>query len=237
MSQTAGAAGRRRIGVLVGLAEEAALVRRATRTWPNRPLVVFGGGTTEAARLRLPELLAHSPELLLSVGYSGGLMPGLTAGTLVVPETVVDAAGRRWNCDATAAGQLREAARRLGLPLEEGAMLGADTPAATADVKRSLHRATAAAAVDLESHLLAEAATEAGLAFAVVRSVLDDAGTELPPPVLQAVDPDSGRPQLGYLLGAVVRRPQTLPALLRLGRANAAAKASLRRLLARPLPL
>ncbi len=199
--------------------------------------MVHGGGTADAARRRLPELMGRGAELLLSVGYSGGLMPGLTPGTLVIPETVVDAAGRRWSCDTAAAGRLREAARQLGLPLEEGLMLGADTPAATADVKRDLHRATAAVAVDLESHLLAEAAAEAGLAFAVVRTVLDDAATELPPPILQAVDPDSGRPRLGYLLGAVVRRPRILPALLRLGRANAAAKASLRSLLSRPLPL
>lgn len=240
MSRAADGPGRRpgrRIGVLVGLAEEAALVRRATRTWPDPPHVLAGGGTADAARRRLPELLESRPDLLLSVGYCGALAEGQRPGTLIVPEAVIDAAGKRWVCDPSASRNLRAAVRTLGLPLCEGALLGAEAPAVTAAGKRSLYLATQAAAVDLESHLLAEAAVAAGLPFAVLRAVLDDAGTDLPPAVVQAVDPERGTPRLGYLLGQLLRRPGLLPALLRLGRANAAAKGSLRRLLVRPLAL
>jgi adenosylhomocysteine nucleosidase len=227
----------RAVAVLVGLAEEAALVRNAAKTWDRAPAIAIGGGTPEGAGAALPALLAREPEALLSIGYAGGLDPALRPGALLIPETVTDADGTPLPCDATLVHALTDRARRRGLHPRGGAVATAALPAATPDDKRRLAEATGAVAVDLESAEAARAAAAAGVPFAAVRAVLDDARTALPPLALAAVDTATGRPRIGRLLIGVLGSPGQLPALLGLAKANAAAKASLRRLLVGPLVL
>ena len=82
---------------------------------------------------------------------------------------------------------------------------------------------------------MAQVAQGAGLPFAVLRAVLDDAQTPLPRLTVSAIDERSGKARTARILLGLLRDPGALPALIRLGRARAAAQASLRRLLVRPL--
>jgi adenosylhomocysteine nucleosidase len=100
----------------------------------------------------------------------------------------------------------------------------ADTPSR----KAALNRQSGAIAVDLESHLVAEAAAAAGLPFAALRAVADPAERALPPAALIGLDA-TGHPALGRILLSLARQPAQLPALLRLARDTRRALATLRR--------
>ena len=225
------------LAVLVGLAEEADLLRKASRSWPEAPRVIVGGGTAAAAQRRAPNLLGQSPSALLSFGYCGGLASDLKPGDLVIATQAVDASGARFSCDPHLSGKIQNAAKDLGLRLHSGAVASPEKVAADPLEKQRLMDSTGAIAVDLESAAVAQVAQGAGLPFAVLRAVLDDAQTPLPGLAVSAIDESSGKARTARILLGLLRDPGALPALIRLGRARAAAQASLRRLLVRPLAL
>src|SRR5580700_9753659 len=109
----------------------------------------------------------HGYRGMLSFGVAGGLASHLRAGDWVVASAVresqtVHATDPVWS-------------RKL-LGMIDGAVhapiVGVDNPVAEPAKKRELHRATGAAAVDMESHHAARVAGEHRLAFAAVRVVV-----------------------------------------------------------------
>ena len=90
----------------------------------------------------------------------------------------------------------------------------------TATEKARLYRETGALTVDMESHVVAQAARRHGLKFAVLRVVSDTASANLPSAVLDGLKPD-GDPNLAGVLKGLARRPRGLPGLIRLGRMTA----------------
>ena len=66
----------------------------------------------------------------------------------------------------------------------------------------------------MESHIAARAAAEAGLPFAIVRCISDEAGHALPPAIAVAMRPDGGL-ALGAILKSIIRNPGQVPDLLR----------------------
>lgn len=155
--------------------------------------------------------------LLLSFGVCGALAPALRAGDLLIASEVI-ADGRVYPIDAHWTAQLAAAlpAARLASITAGDSMIGSIAE------KRALHAATGAAAVDMESHSVAEAAARHGLPFAVVRAVSDTAGHTLPPAALAGLKPD-GSPDIGAVLRALARDPSQLPALIRTARDAGAA--------------
>ncbi|HZV08454.1 MAG TPA: phosphorylase, partial [Novosphingobium sp.] len=113
-------------------------------------------------------------------------------------------------CDEAWARALaaRLPAARLGAIHADGTLI------ASADDKLAIANASAALAVDMESHIAARAAAEAGLPFAILRCVSDDAHAELPPAIRLAMRPD-GALAVGAMLGSVLRQPGQVPALTR----------------------
>jgi nucleoside phosphorylase len=91
--------------------------------------------------------------------------------------------------------------------------------------KRWLRDQSGADLVDLESAAFAQAASERGLRWGIVRGVSDDASTSLPSNIDQWVD-SRGKPRLFIILRSIIAQPALLPAMLRLRRrANAATTA------------
>ncbi len=197
------------LGVVVGLEVEARLARR----W-GIPVAVGGGDAAGAARAA--EALAPGVRGFISFGLAGGLDPALRAGTLLVPDRVVDG-NDAWETD----GGLRAA---LGGGTGH-VLLGGGAILATAVVKRTAWTA-GAHAVDLESAAVARVAAAAGKPYAVLRAVCDEAGRDLPAAALVALDV-SGRIGAVRVGLAVLRRPGQLPALLGLARDAARARAAL----------
>ncbi len=95
-------------------------------------------------------------------------------------------------------------------------MLGSDEMAADVATKLRLREATGAMAVDMESHIVAEAAARHGLPFAVARAISDASDRALPRAAQAGMAPD-GRMDVMAVLKALAARPWELPALIRTG--------------------
>ena len=199
------------LGIAVGLAAEARVALGLS------PLVEAGGGDAAGAAAAAERLVAKGAAALLSFGLAGGLAPGLAAGAIVVPLTVLGEDGQAWPTDPVLA-------RRFAIP--DGAVLAADTVLVTAAAKRAAWEATGARAADIESGAVARVAARHRLPFAVVRAICDPAKRTLPQAALVALDAQ-GRISMPALLGSLARDPGQIPALIALGREAALARRSL----------
>jgi adenosylhomocysteine nucleosidase len=92
---------------------------------------------------------------------------------------------------------------------------GADAPLADAKSKSALFETSGSIAVDMESAIVARAAERHRLPFAILRVIADPAHRPLPSSALVAMRAD-GEIDLAAVLGALVRNPHELPALMRL---------------------
>ena len=203
------------LGILTGLAQEAAIARRIS------PLVACSASDPARAERLARDLAGQGATALLSFGIAGGLAPGLRSGDLVIGTAVATDAAII-PCDPDLAAQFAAA-----LPgAVQGDVWGGTVIVDTAAAKARLHRDSGAVIVDLESAAVARAAAEAGLPFGVLRAVADPAAHGLPPAALVGLDAE-GRPAIGPVLRALARSPGQLPALIRLGRQSSAAMKAL----------
>jgi adenosylhomocysteine nucleosidase len=179
-----------------GLARHLGLPRLRQSAWPH-----FAGGALEIAcvGLRASQLAPRASELrafdvVISAGACGALAPDLAAGDLVIPELVVDAAGRRW-----------PASPLPGLGAA-GTLLTVTEVVETSTQKSRLWLETGAHAVDMESaHILAWAA-ERGASAAVIRAVSDGAERGVPAALAASVGDDGRVRPLRALTAAFARR-------------------------------
>jgi adenosylhomocysteine nucleosidase len=199
------------LGIVVGLAAEARIARLL-----GCPVAIGGGGAAGAARAA-QDLAAQGVTGLVSFGLAGGLAPGLPAGSVLVPERVMDETGALWAADPALSA-------RLGSPA--GALLAVPGIIAAAAAKDRLWRETGALAADIESGAVASRAAASGLGFAVLRVVCDPAERDLPPAAVTALD-SAGRIRTGALLRSLARHPGQVVALVALGRDAAAARSAL----------
>jgi len=210
------------IAAVTGLAAEARIARRIG--WR----AVAAGGDAERTRRAMAQLVGDGARALVSFGICGGLDPALSPGALILPQVVTSEDGRRRRVDAALRSVLAAVLGRARVVALDGDVLGAARAADTPSLKAALHRQSGAIAVDLESHLVADAAAAAGLPFAVLRAVADPAERALPPAALIGLKA-TGRPALGRILWSLARQPAQLPALLQLGRDTRRALATLGR--------
>ena len=132
---------------------------------------------------------------------------------------------------------VREAlSQGLGERAEGGALAGVDHPLTYGDQKLSLFAKTRARAADMESHVVARAASAAGVPFVVVRVVSDPSNRPIPHAVLAGITED-GRINGGAVAGALLRRPWECMDMLTLALDGAQAMRRLRRVGRRLAPL
>jgi hypothetical protein len=152
--------------------------------------------------------LALSPAGLVSFGFAGGLAPGLRTGTILLPQRLRTADGGFLQVDA----RWRDAVAATLDPVsrvEAGDLLETRHVVTTPAARRSLHAATGAAAVDMESAKLAALAASAGVPFLAFRAVLDTANDTLPLPVA-AIPDGAGNIRWRALLGAMASHPAAM---------------------------
>ena len=224
MARSAGAS---RVGVITGLRAEARCLAGLD------VLVACSGARPERARAEAARLIAEGVEALASFGLAGGLAPTLAAGDLVLAAAVALPGGGRVATDAAWRGRL--AGLLGGTRRFEETLAGSDRLVASPALKAVLHATREAIAVDMESHAVAEAAAAAGLPFLVIRAIADPSDRALPPVAQKALGPD-GALRPAALAGGLLRRPQDLAALLRLGQDSARGLGTLRRVAALAAP-
>jgi hopanoid-associated phosphorylase len=211
-----------RIGIVVGLPQEAAILKRVLGE-ATPPLACAGAQPVRAAQ-GVAELVAGGAGMLLSFGLGGGLDRTLRPGDIVVGAGVVTADGTMRTTDDALSQQLCAALDDGGCRWSAGLVASADKAVPTAATKRALAARTGAVIVDMES----KAVAAAGLPFAILRVVVDPAERALPASVLGAIDAH-GRIKPVALLAGLLRHPSEIGALRALARDNGPARKNLRR--------
>jgi hopanoid-associated phosphorylase len=190
--------------------------------------VACSGARPVRARAEAARLIARGAEGLVSFGLAGGLAPAAASGDLVLADAVVLPEGARITTDPAWRQHLLAALRAGGSSPHLAAVAGSDRLLTTVAAKRALYEATGALAVDMESHVVARAASAAGRPFVVIRAVADPHDQALPGAAAVALGP-GGEVRLLALTRALLERPGELPALLRLAHQSRRALAVLRR--------
>lgn len=156
---------------------------------------------------------------MISFGVAGGLAAHLRAGDWVVASAIREPheSHNSHGAHSNRSTDLVWSRRLLSLigRAVHAPIVGVDTPVAEPAKKRELHRATGAAVVDMESHLMARVAAEHKLAFAAVRVVVDPAHREVPSAALLNMRPD-GRADTRAMMRDVMARPSQLSPLARI---------------------
>jgi adenosylhomocysteine nucleosidase len=160
---------------------------------------------------------------IISFGVAGGLADGLRPGDWVVASAVHESQSIRETDRAWSRKLVRAIKGAHYAPI-----LGVDQPVANPTLKRELHRATGAAACDMESHVVSRLAETHGLAFAALRVIVDPAKRTVPRAALASMGPD-GRTDIPALLRELVAQPSQITQLARLALDALAARTELQR--------
>ncbi len=184
--------------------------RRACMRFGKLPVITTGPGPHAIARAfaereRWP---VREPRLVILLGLAGGLGESARAGQSVRVAAVADQDG----------SVLFEAPS-----VESGArVVEVGSIVASPAEKRALAMRSKADICDLESRAFATCARAAGLPWAIVRGVSDDARSSLPAEMADFVD-ERGETRLPRVVAALARRPSLLRDLLRIARDSRAA--------------
>ena len=131
----------------------------------GQAVAVCGGIGAEAARRATEAVIAlYMPELVLSVGFAGGLDPALKVGEIFSPSRVIDA--RDGSSVEIAAGR--------------GVLVSALTIAGM-EQKAKLAESYAAQAVDMEAAAVSRGAQARGVRFMAVKAFSDESAFSMPP--------------------------------------------------------
>jgi adenosylhomocysteine nucleosidase len=152
---------------------------------------------------------------VISFGVAGGLDPSLRSGDVVVATEVL-AGDTRWLAGLSLNEELIASVALGRRRVVRGGLAGVEEVVVARDGKAALRSETGAAAVDMESHIAAAYAAEAGLPFAALRVISDPASRALPELARSAVKPN-GDIDLRKVLRGLARNPMSLRALVSTG--------------------
>jgi adenosylhomocysteine nucleosidase len=181
-------------------------------TWPPLVLAATGDGPRNAldGASRLCE--AYRPAALIGLGAAGALTPTLSPLDLVSSMSLRNGSGEVPPPDRI----LRRLAADAGA--RPATLVTTAAPVVSAEHRRALAEGAGdVAAVDMESSGWARGAARWGVPFVVVRAISDGASEELPEYLPECVGDDGGI-RRSAVLAQALRRPATVPALLRLRR-------------------
>lgn len=210
-----------RLGVVVALAAEARTLGsgkcppgRIDQLSESVAVCVSGVGPGRA-RAAARKLLHHGAEALLSWGTAAALVPGLEAGRVVLPRSILRPDESPLGvCERWRRG-LGELAGR-GLEVADAPLITVDRVLADVGEKRHLHAHCGAIAADMESSGVAAVAHEEQVPFAALRVIADGADADLPLWLLRCID-DAGRTRPSAWMRCLTH-PGDWPALLRVSR-------------------
>lgn len=187
---------------------------------PFKPLagvsvLVTGMGAANVRRLLPTVLDRERPDAVFTCGFAGALDPALPIGSVL--------------------GETNDV--QLTSLLEEADVLlrrfhCADHVAGTTAEKGDLRSKTLCDAVEMESGIIHDLCRQRALPCATVRAISDAANGDLPLDFNLLVD-EQQRLSSMRLAGAILRRPRSIPGLIRLGRHSSLAARNLAHSLAR----
>ncbi|MDE3105944.1 MAG: nucleoside phosphorylase [Acidobacteriota bacterium] len=183
-------------------------IRLWTHTQGKLELTAVCGGMGSTAAMRSFAAAEHAgaPDMVLTLGWVGGLSSELTPGTCYRPSEVIDVqTGERFALAGGSAGL-----RLVTTPYVAGAA-----------EKSRLQASYAAGLVDMEAAAVARLAQMRGIPVFAFKAISDGAGVRLPDINLY-VSP-AGTLRMGPFLAHVLPRPQYWAGLAHMGRSSALA--------------
>lgn len=179
--------------------------------------VVTGMGGGRVRAVVVPLLQQHRPDLIVLLGFAGGLAPGLDVGTIRPITWVINEHSQVFQLgqpdnpvvpQRPDGGQERDADRSL---------LTLDTVAGSPASKQQRFQRHRCAAVDMETFHVADLAAQHRVPLAVLRAIYDPDQMSLPPQSSNWVTLD-GRARIAPAVWYLLTHPWALPSLLRLQR-------------------
>jgi adenosylhomocysteine nucleosidase len=156
---------------------------------------------------------AFHPQVLVSAGLAGALIPTLKVGAVALPNVIVDAeTGVEYRCD-------------VGGDVIGGGILVTAQEVAAAESKRRLVERFHALMVDMEAASVARVALQTGAGFRCVKAISDEADFVMPP--LRRFVAADGQFQQGRFIRWLALRPQHWAKTIVLGRNSARASRAL----------
>jgi len=195
--------------IVTGLVQEARIAAGPGMT------VICSSSDPQQLRALLTVLDSTTIRGVISFGVAGGLDPSLKSGDVVVATEVMAGDGR-WLAGLSLNDELISGITLGRRRIVRAGLAGVEEVVVARARKAALRSDTGAAAVDMESHIAAAYAAEAGLPFAAVRVISDPADRSLPALAQSAIKPN-GDIDLRSILRGVVRNPRTLSALVSMG--------------------
>jgi adenosylhomocysteine nucleosidase len=187
-------------------------------------LLAVSGIGRDAAEAAARALVDAGVAALMTFGMAGGLDPALQAGSVVLPCELIAADGTRFV--ASRPWRERVAAAVSPLAVSAGNLLTSTRAIDTPSGKSAAFRDTGAAAVDMESAVVAAVAAQHNLPFIAVRVIVDTAADTLPRAVVNASR--MGKVRIGRLIAGLIVAPGDIAALIRLAQRYRIAMRSLR---------
>jgi hopanoid-associated phosphorylase len=200
---------RRPVLIVTGLVQEARIAAGPGMT------VICSSSDPQQLRALLTVFDPSTIRGVISFGVAGGLDPSLKSGDVVVATEVL-AGDTRWLAGLALNEEMIASVALGRRRVVRGGLAGVEQVVAASALKAALHLETGAAAVDMESHIAAAYAAEAGLPFAALRVISDPATRALPSLAMAALKPN-GEIDLRKILRGVARDPATLRALVSTG--------------------
>lgn len=202
---------------LVGMAFEARIAE-------GPGIHVFSRDARHELEAAVASASRHGYRGIISFGVAGGLDEELRPGDWVVASAIAEAQGSRPTDAAWSQKLLHVVAGAYHAPV-----IGVDTPIADPAKKRELRRLTGAAAVDMESHVVARLAAAHGLAFTALRVIVDPAHRAIPRAALRGMG-TGPRADGAAVVRDLIAQPSQLALLLRISLDAYVARAAMQRL-------
>jgi adenosylhomocysteine nucleosidase len=177
--------------------------------------VICSSSDSSQLRALLATLDATTFRGVISFGVAGGLDPALRSGDVVVA-TEVMAGDTRWLAGLSLSEEVIRSVAMRRRRVVRGGLAGVEHVVAARSCKAALRLETGAAAVDMESHIAAAYAAEAGLPFAALRVISDPATRALPAVARNAIKPN-GDIDLPKVFRSIARNPLMLRSLVSTG--------------------
>jgi len=168
-------------------------------------VVVSSGPGARQAHSATSELISrHQPVWVISAGFSGGLVPAVRRGDVVMADSVADERQNVLSIDLRLDGTDKTAGLHVGRVLSVARVVVAPNE------KQQLGESHSALAVDLESFAVAEVCAQEKVRFLAVRVVSDPVEQRLPDEVRILLAKNTAAGRWGAVAGSVMRRPSSL---------------------------
>jgi len=204
--------------VCFALKEEAAPFRKTAAGRTDVSILITGIGRKNAEKSLREFLATHSPELVLTCGFAGGLNPDLKLGEVVFE--IFPRSSRRESAQTEIGNQLEPTHvgcydKLITAGANPVKFYCADRITTTVDEKKKMRAESGVDAVEMESEAIHTVCHERGIPCATVRVISDTANEDLPLDFNALAKPDMNL-DFGKLAWAIARSPGKIGALLKL---------------------